>query len=665
MIDPEELYGRLAAGDAGRVAAAADPISGALSAVERAGTAVSSGGGTASSAWRGSSASRFGARAELSSRAAVVAGQRLGVGVDVVQAASRAYAQMRGAADSIIDVWRSRSPMLDEVQTRDLATRVNSALDNVKSGYEGVLRQYASALSRVKPGFAETAGKDAGWTSAVEALRTSATVPGPGSDPKQVAAWWKSLTKDQQDELLRTRFQELGQLRGLPSGVLDQANRARIMDDAARFPARRDELDAALAARARELGLDPATSAGQTALLNDPRYASLMDERQEVARKAENAEKAAGSVRSAEKLAEAKGWSKDDVRVLAYDPYGPRGDGGMAIAYGDPDTAKNLAVCVPGTGSTLDAFSIDQAANLREQMGAGGNATVQWLGYDAPGWAVGEVDNPAQAREGGQNLVADVDGYRAAAEAAGNRQHLTVIGHSYGSTTVGYAGMNGLAADDIAFVGSPGVGASNVDQLSAGAGHVYVGATEHDPVVQGTSSDWFTQDGSSVGPYDPRFGARTFGTPDGTSLLGAHSQYYAPGSESVQNLARIATGDGGSVTSQKWYDSPLGPALPGSDLPVVGPVLDSVSGTVAGAADLVGDVAGGLWDAGGDAVHGRWSEAGTGLLNTGRELLNDAGDVVLGGLGDAIEFGRDAVELGQDVVEGAGRLWDRTVGSWF
>ncbi|HEX6342882.1 alpha/beta hydrolase [Umezawaea sp.] len=657
MNDPEVLYGQLASGDAGRIAAAGDPISGAISAVGRARDSVSSGGSTAKSGWTGQASEKFGARAELSTKSATVATERLGVGVDVVQAASRAYSQMRGSADQVIAVWRSRSPLMDAQQTLELAERVNTSLTTVKSGYEQVLRSYASALSQVKPGFEETAKADAGWARTVAAMRTSATVPGPGTDPKQVAAWWKSLTKEQQDELLRTKFQELGQLRGLPSGVLDQANRARINDDVQRFGAERDRLDTAMAQRAAELGIDPTTSDGQTKLLNDPRYASLMEDRQVAATKAENAAGAQQSLKEAERFAGEKKWPNSDVRVLAYDPYGPRGDGGMAIAYGDPDTAKNLAVCVPGTGSTVDSFSVEQAANLRGQMGPDGNATIQWLGYDAPGWTPGEVGSPELAKEGGQNLVADVNGYRAAAEAAGNNQHLTVIGHSYGSTTVGYAGMNGLAADDIAFVGSPGVGASNVDQLSVGAGHVYAGATEHDPVVQGTSSDWFTADGSSTGPYDKDFGATVFGTPEPAHLVDAHSQYYAEGSESVSNLAKIATGDGGSVTSQKWYDSPVGPSLPGSNLPGVGPVVDLVGDVGAGGADLVGDVVTGGGRVVGDLFSGNWSEAGQGAADTGVELLNDAGDIVVGTVGNVAEFGRDVYDGAAGAV--------KTIGSWF
>ncbi len=204
--------------------------------------------------------------------------------------------------------------------------------------------------------------------------------------------------------------------------------------------------------------------------------------------------------------------------------------------------------------------------------------------------------------------------------------------------------MNGLAADDIAFVGSPGVGASNVNQLSPGAGHVYAGATEHDPVVQGTSSDWFTKDGSSTGPYDKSFGATVFGTTDSANVANAHSEYYREGSESLQNLARIATGHGGEVTAQRWQDSPLPPELPTSDVPVIGPAVDKAGNMAKETADIVEDVAGGTKQVIGDIGRGDWGAAGDHAASTGRELANDALDVTIGNLGDAVEGGRDLVE---------------------
>jgi hypothetical protein len=658
--DPEGLYGRLASGDVGRIAAAADPITGAISAVGRAGESVANGGKTAVSSWTGESATKFTARAELSANATKAVRERLGAGVDIVQAASRAYGQMRGAADHAIGVWRSRPPGLDEQQTRQLANQVNDALDRVKSGYDNVLRSYANALTRIPPGFEESARTDCGWDRAAQRAGGAGgalpPVPPPGTDPKAVAAWWKSLSAEQQRALLDTRFQELGQLPGLPAEVLNEANRHRVTDDIDRFTAQKNALQQQLHDRARELGVDPNSSDGQRALRNDPQGSQLMAQYDEAARRAHNAEAAQRSVTMAEDQAMKNG---KPAFILHYSPDGPGGkEGTMAVAFGNPDTAKNLAVCVPGTTSDLaGGFSMEQAANLSNAMGKDG-AAIQWLGYDAPAAALGQVNDPAQAIEGGRILAQDVANYRAVNPGA----HVTVIGHSYGSTVVGYSAMdNGLKADDIAFVGSPGVGASNVNQLSVGAGHVYVGGTEHDPVIQGTSGDWFTKDGSSTGPYDSSFGAKQFGT-SGESWVGhAHSAYYDKGSESLNNLAKIATGQGGEVSAQRWQDSPTPVEVPGSDLPVAGPVIDWGVNTGKEVVDMGEDV----WRGGGQVVddisRGDWGAAGGHAVDTLGELGSDAVDVVADTLGNAGELGRDVVEGGAGIVKGIGN----TIGSWF
>jgi hypothetical protein len=590
----------------------------------------------------------------LSATAAKTAAERLGAGVDIVQAASRAYGQMRGAADQAIGVWRGRPPGMDEEQTRQLANQVNEHLNKVRSGYNDVLRSYASALTRIPPGFEESARADGGWGRAVQrggAGGALPPVPPPGTDPKAVADWWNKLSQSEKDALLASKYQELGQLRGLPAEVLDKANRQRISDDKGRFKAQREDLERQLAERARELGVDPTSSEGQRALRNDPQGSQLMSEFDEAARREKNANDADKALRDARDLGNENG---KRPYVLYWSPDGPGAkQGALAISYGNPDTAKNLAVCVPGTTSELSSFSQAQAANLSQAMGPDG-AAIQWLGYDAPAAALGQVNDPAQAIEGGRILAADVEGYRVANPNA----HVTVIGHSYGSTVVGYSAMdNGLKADDIAFVGSPGVGASNVNQLGPGAGHVYVGGTEHDPVIQGTSGDWFTKDGSSTGPYDKSFGATQFGT-SGEDWIGhAHSAYYDKDSESLNNLAKIATGQGGEVTEQRWQDSPVPVEVPGSDLPGVGPVIDWGVNTGKEVVDMGEDV----WRGGGQVVddisNGRWGDAAGHAVDTVGEVASDAGDVVLDTVGNAVELGRDA-------VEGVGGAI-KTIGSWF
>ncbi len=586
--------------------------------------------------------------------AAKAAVERLGAGVDIVQAASRAYGQMRGAADQAINVWRSRPPGMDEEQTRTLANQVNDSLTKVKSGYDNVLRSYAGALTKIPPGFEESARTDCGWDRAAQRAGAGGAlppVPPPGSDPKAVADWWKSLSKEQQDALKNTKYQELGQLRGLPADVLDYANRKRIPEDAARFNAEKDQLKQQLADRARELGVDPNSAEGQRALRNDAQGSQLMSQYDDAARRAKNADNAVGALKTAGDLSTANG---KQAYVLYWSPDGAGAkEGSLAVAYGNPDTAKNLAVCVPGTTSGLDGFSQEQAAQLSAKMGPDG-AAIQWLGYDAPEFSLGQVDDPAQAKEGGAILAKDVDGYRTANPNA----HVTVIGHSYGSTVVGYSAMdNGLKADDIAFVGSPGVGASNVDQLSAGRGHVYVGGTEHDPVIQATSGDWFTKDGSSTGPYDSSFGAKTFGTSGEAGIGHAHSSYYDKGSESLDNLAKIANGHGGDVSAQRWQDAPTPREVPGSDLPGVGPVIDWGVNTGKEVVDMGEDV----WHGGGQVVDdvskGNWGDAAGHAWDTTKEVASDAGDVVVDTVGNVVEVGRD-------VVDGVGGAI-KTIGSWF
>ncbi|MBB4906491.1 alpha/beta hydrolase [Actinophytocola algeriensis] len=586
MSDPEELYARLATGDTGRILAVLEPVGAArtlLTGVEL----------KPVTEWTGTAAQAFAARLTTSNKAVTAAGDRLGDAMSVVEAAAAAYGRMRTAADQTIRAYRAGG-IPD--------TQASSVLNQLKTSYEEVLRSYAGALRGIRPAFTTVTAATGGLTSA-----SGATVPPPGTDPRQVAQWWRSLDEATRNELLATRFEALGRLGGLPAPVLDEANKHRIDADLTRFAAANTDLTNQIDARAAELGIDPSD---EGALRADPALADLLDQRQDTNRWLDNATEANARVEEAMR-------SGYDTYVLSYDPVGPgKQEGTLAIAYGNPDQASNVAVVVPGTATTLEnGFPNDSAQDLRaamDQARPGGNATIAWLGYDAPTWDT-TVVSPDNAIAGGEQLKSDVDGYRAAAE---TRQHITVIGHSYGAATVGYAGMNGLAADDVAFLGAPGVGASTVDQLSPGAGHVWAGVSEHDPVVQGTSGSWFTADGSAVGPYDEEFGANQFGVQGDDNLLGAHSTYYSD--QSLDNLANIATGNYDAVTQGT-------------------PETNS-------AGELVTDAGGGLWDAGREALQGDWDGAWDELKDTGRELLNDAGDVLIGGAGGLVEAGKSVYD---------------------
>ena len=82
--------------------------------------------------------------------------------------------------------------------------------------------------------------------------------------------------------------------------------------------------------------------------------------------------------------------------LLTYDPSLYSGEGRVAIAYGNPDTATNVAVCVPGLesrASKMEQIGADAAALFRAAKRADDvspTAVIAWQGYDAP-----EFDNVA------------------------------------------------------------------------------------------------------------------------------------------------------------------------------------------------------------------------------------------------------------------------------
>ena len=543
---PELIYAKLATGDANRIGGSADPLVRAIGKLDLAGTDAAA-GRRAVDGWSGESAVAFMDRMAKTATAIGSARDRLDVARQVIDSASKAYSTMRASADELIRFYRQCRPLLAGGDTSAFDQRVSAQLAELRDGYDLVLRANIAKLAQVRPAFGEIAGTTGAWQ------RTQPqAVPSPSADPRAVARWWKSLTQAQRDHLLETGYDRLGQLRGLPADVLDVANRHRISADQQTFAAQAADLDTQVRARAAQLGVDP----GDTNAMrekNDPRLSGLLNTKAEADRRRKNADAAA---RNLNDHADKRG---GEVFVLSYSPDGPgRKEGTLAVAFGNPGTATNVAITVPGTANTIGSDFTSQASALKGEMDAAHpgcrNATIAWLGYDAPDWDT-SVASDVGAKEGAQRLVDDVDGYRAAADVP--RQHVTVIGHSYGAATVGYAGMHGLAADDIAFVGSPGAGASSAAQLSAGPGHVWAGGNEHDPVIQGTNGSYFTDDGSDTGPYDPKFGAHSFDTDDGKPILEAHSAYYE--GSSLKNLGNIATGDYPAVTQPGPWEVPVAP----------------------------------------------------------------------------------------------------------
>ncbi|MEO7125455.1 MAG: alpha/beta hydrolase [Nakamurella sp.] len=172
------------------------------------------------------------------------------------------------------------------------------------------------------------------------------------------------------------------------------------------------------------------------------------------------------------------------AQLLSYEPNCPIGQGGVAIAIGNVSSASSVSVLVPGVGNSpvdiAGSFDLANELNAATESAAGINssaATVLWLGYDLPlSWpSDGAMNTPrasvngaihdsvraidaTSALMGGVLLTTFVHSLRPLVNGAAN---LTLIGHSYGSTTVSQAARS-LAKSDgvdaIVLLASPGAG---------------------------------------------------------------------------------------------------------------------------------------------------------------------------------------------------------------
>ncbi|QIS72281.1 hypothetical protein HB370_21790 [Streptomyces sp. DSM 40868] len=237
--------------------------------------------------------------------------------------------------------------------------------------------------------------------------------------------------------------------------------------------------------------------------------------------------------------------------LLAFDG---RGSGQATEVIGDLAHARHIAVLVPGSDTTLDTYPRFHraAASLytalthhpAESRTAGNTvAVIAWLGYETPATVSTTVTTTTRADEAAPRLRAFARDLRTTAPAGA---HLTLICHSYGSVVCGRAAP-GLAADDIALIGSPGTGADSATTLHTRA-RVWAarGAADwvaHVPHVRAGLFGTGATVGFGTDPVSAAFGARVF------DAAGAdHSGYFTPGSASLANLARITLGETSEVT---------------------------------------------------------------------------------------------------------------------
>lgn len=478
-------------------------------------------------------------------------GTRRGALVDVRDGLSGAIATLRSEVTGASEV---DAPRLQQEADR-LGRRVTA--------FELDLRAWADAVSAEEAAMSEAFGRVLTLEQverryggvadpADEALGTK---PPAGSPPGEVNDWWDGLTREQQLAVIAAAPGAIGNLPGIPGRDRHAANTVALDRDLADW----GSLDPDLLTDDERKWLDNARAADEA--------------RREIASRTDPA--------TGEPIT---------AQVYLYDPSAFDGDGRIAIAAGDLDTADNVSVVVPGLGTdaTSAPYHADRAATLYEAARTlddrQTNATLFWIGYDAPdnvpwdfGWDAAGVVREDLAEAGGARLADTIDGLRAGRD--GEPAHVTAIGHSYGSTTVGHGAHDeGLAVDDIVVVGSPGLGGDtdHASDLGIDPGHVWAGANSNDPVADLGNRGAFHLEvlgGLGLGddPVEDDFGANRFQaestTRGGLNPFPDHNKYFDHDTESLANISRIVNGDYGAVQHAGHVHDPWlgGPEDPEAD----------------------------------------------------------------------------------------------------
>jgi hypothetical protein len=148
-----------------------------------------------------------------------------------------------------------------------------------------------------------------------------------------------------------------------------------------------------------------------------------------------------------------------DRQILAFDP-----DRASLIELnGNLDTAKSVAVMVPGLNTTIEG-SAENTKTARRFVSAtrGEVAAITYLGGPFPHGkgAAGIVDavDPRYALEMAPRLVAFSEDVNRTVDATGRDIPVTYIGHSYGGSIMGTAEVFGLTADRTLYLAAAGAG---------------------------------------------------------------------------------------------------------------------------------------------------------------------------------------------------------------
>ncbi|WP_034267715.1 alpha/beta hydrolase [Actinospica robiniae] len=433
--------------------------------------------------------------------------------------------------------------------------QVASAMDDTEQYGQGKNWQTDAASSQAS-------------ASAMEAKLEKSLIP-TGADSSETAAWWSAFGKNgaaAQVQLIKDQPAAIGALNGLPATVRDKANRILLTGDINHDT----QLQSTLTAQQKqvEAEINQLYASGKAVNPLAPNVPSLQlkaltDQLNSIETRLASVNGQLPALQMLQQNINMSGQpysfegrqvTMPPMYLLGFDT----NDAGHAIvACGDPDTAKNVCVYVPGlntsSNNTHFQYDIQHTQNMTlaadKDSGANDTATIIWLGYNAPQFDVAsanfspDVVSTDDATAAVANLTSFINSLRVTNPHINN---YTLLGHSYGSLVVGEtAKASHLPVDNIVLVGSPGTSANSADQLNIDPSHVWAGTASDDPVAR---LQWFGPAPTSAG-----FGANQFtvNATGGGFPMGQHGEYFDVtgnnanndyGDSSLTNIGYIISG---------------------------------------------------------------------------------------------------------------------------
>lgn len=404
--------------------------------------------------------------------------------------------------------------------------------------------------------------------------------------PSQNAAWWKSLSYEQQQFLTDHCPDKVRHLDGLPATARDRANRFALngyFDEKGKYH------KGALADAKKELDdaqkkyddavekAGPDTNTGRS----NSQALDVNEKKKELERAKEKYQDLVTIQSQTDPLYRMRsGLAPAYILDFDYDKKYQRTT--AIVSSGNPDTATHVSTFVPGIGTNV-RDSLDQYMDINERLkqqtahaGVDPNnvATISYLGYVAPkndGLNLVQAMDIGYADRGAPKLAQFEEGLRASANANNHQFTNTLLTHSYGSTTGGKAAtlMAPGTVDRLILTGSPGSGVDSIGEYNVPKENVYVSAVPEGDSVEGLGPD------SSFGKDPRELKGITHLSDDATDAKGYwqplphdvvpwkrtkdiyahkfanHMSYFAEGTRTSQDFANIIAG-GNQTTDEEW-----------------------------------------------------------------------------------------------------------------